>query len=74
MFEKMTGWMSDNQVCDENDTNYGAIYFPTEDRYCNRDTACMARAFMRMYNKSQNDSWYKKASLARDYVFKSPKK
>lgn len=73
MFEKMVAWLSDNQVCDENDTNYGAIYFPTEDRYCNRDTACMARAFMRIYNNSQNDSWYKKAALARDHVLKVQK-
>ena len=73
MFEEMAVWLADNQVYDENDPNRGAIYFPTENRYCNRDTACMARVFMRMYNKTRHGSWYKKATLARDHVLKVQK-
>ena len=73
MFEEMAVWLADNQVYDENDPNRGAIYFPTENRYCNRDTACMARVFMRMYNKTRHVSWYKKATLARDHVLKVQK-
>ncbi len=73
MFEEMANWLADKQVCDEKDSNCGAIYFPTENRYCNRDTACMARAFMRMYNNTGHNSWYKKAALAREHVLKVQK-
>jgi hypothetical protein len=73
MFEEMVTWLSKNQVIKPGDPNRGAIYFPTEDRFCNRDTACMARVFMRQYVLTGDDSWLKKAALARDYVLRVQK-
>ena len=68
MFEEMLEWLAKNQVNNLDDPNNGAIYFPTEDRFCNRDSACMARAFMRQYTLTGDDKWLKKATMARDYV------
>ncbi len=68
MFEEMVTWLSEHQVAKRGDPNRGAIYFPTEDRFCNRDTACMARAFMRQHLRTGDMAWRQKASLARDHV------
>lgn len=68
MFKEMAAWLEKNQVSAAGDPNRGAIYFPTEKRYCNRDTACMARAFMRLYSQTTERRWYQKAALARDHV------
>lgn len=71
MFEQMIQWLGCQQVMDDADPHYGSIYFPTEDRYCNRDTACAAMAFIRQSAVTGDDSWRRKASLARDYVLRA---
>lgn len=68
MFEEMVAWLAAHQVALRDDPNCGSIYFPTEDRFCNRDTACMARIFMRQFQQGGGDTWRRKAALARDHV------
>jgi len=73
MFGEMAAWLAAHQVALRDDPNLGAIYFPTEDRFCNRDTACMARAFMRQFQLTGDDAWREKAALARDHVLRVQK-
>jgi len=73
MFDAMAKWLAANQVSQKDDPNRGAVYFPTEDRFCNRDTACMARIFMRQLTRTEDNSWREKAALARDYVLHAQK-
>ena len=68
MFDEMVVWLAEQQILDEGHPHYRGIYFRTEDRYCNRDTACAARAFMRQFLVTGDEKWKEKASLARDYV------
>jgi hypothetical protein len=44
MFTEMVAWLGEQQVADEADPQFRSIFFRTEDRYCNRDTACAAAA------------------------------
>jgi len=71
MFDEMAAWLAEHQVAKRGDPNRGAIYFPTEDRFCSRDTACMARTFMRQYCRTGDGAWREKAALARDYVLRA---
>ncbi|MCK5845247.1 MAG: hypothetical protein KAG97_11100, partial [Victivallales bacterium] len=73
MFDEMVAWLAAHQVLDRDDPNEGAIYFPSEDRFCNRDTACMARAFLRQYVLTGDESWRGKAASARDFVLRAQK-
>lgn len=68
MFQEMIEWLGDQQILDASEERYRAIYFRTEDRYCNRDTACAAMGFMQQYRSTGDRVWRDKASLARDYV------
>jgi hypothetical protein len=68
MFKEMVTWLGGQQVMDPADPQYRSIYFRTEDRYCNRDTACAAAAFLRQFQVTGDGEWRRKASLARDYV------
>ncbi|MFH1477823.1 MAG: hypothetical protein ABIH24_10115 [Verrucomicrobiota bacterium] len=68
MFVEMTEWLEKQQVADKGHQHCNAIYFPTEDRYCNRDTACASAVFMRQFSRTGKEAWKKKAECARDYV------
>jgi hypothetical protein len=68
MFTEMVSWLGDQQVADEADPQFRSIFFRTEDRYCNRDTACAAAAFMRQSLLTGDTTWKRKAQFARDYV------
>lgn len=68
MYDQMLGWLGDQQLMKKSDPHYRCIYFVTEDRYCNRDTACAALVFMRQYLRTGVSKWKRKAELARDYV------
>jgi len=67
MFDEMVLWLAEHQVAGGH-PHEGAVYFPTEDRFCNRDTACMARAFMRQHARTGDPAWRGKAASAREYV------
>ena len=51
MFDEMVLWLAEHQVAGGH-PHVWAVYFPTEDRFCNRDTACMARASSPSFEKS----------------------
>ena len=68
MFSEMVAWLGKQQVSDKSSKYYRSIYYPTENRYCNRDTGCASAMFMRQYRITQDEKWKGKASLARDYV------
>jgi len=68
MYRDMAEWLSRQQVRDPGARKDGSIYFPTEDRNCNRDTACAAPAFMRMAGLTGDASWCDRADAARDHV------
>ena len=68
MFTEMVEWLRKQQVSDKSSKYYRSIYYPTENRYCNRDTGIASAMFMRQYQITKDESWKEKASLARDYV------
>ena len=68
MCDEMVRWLGQQQVMDDGHPQRHSIYFRTEDRFCNRDTACVALAFMRQHLVTGDPAWKHKASLARDYV------
>jgi len=70
MRRDMLLWLGTQQVADEEHPHWRAVYFPTEDRYCNRDTACAAAAFMRQHALTREQQWKDKAAMARDYVLR----
>ncbi|MFH1476952.1 MAG: hypothetical protein ABIH24_05615 [Verrucomicrobiota bacterium] len=68
MFGEGMAWLGKHQIADKDSKHYGSIYFPTENRYCNRDTGCTTALFMRQHHITGDRKWKKKASLARDYL------
>ena len=68
MFAEMVEWLGKQQVTNKTSKYYRSIYYPTENRYCNRDTGCATAMFMRQYQVTGDKKWKEKASLARDYV------
>ncbi|MBT3377029.1 MAG: hypothetical protein HN742_16345 [Lentisphaerae bacterium] len=70
MYREMAEWLGRHQVDTPTDTRHGSLYYPTEDRYCNRDTACAASAFMQMAKITGDAAWQKQAAAARDYVLR----
>ncbi len=68
MFDQMVEWFGDQQIVEKGDPNCRCIYYATEDRFCNRDTACAAYVFMRQHIRTGDARWKRKAMLARDYV------
>ena len=68
MYHGMAEWLGRQQVRDREGKNGGSVYFPTEDRYCNRDTACAAAVFMRMATLTGDPGWCDQANAARDHV------
>ena len=66
MYREMAEWLGRQQVRDGR--NVGSVYFPTEDRYCNRDTACAAAVFMRMAGLAGGAPWREQAAAAREHV------
>ncbi len=73
MYDEMLAWLADQQVGEESGEQRGAIYFPTEDRFCNRDTACAAMVFVRQARRSGDATWLQRAERARDYVLRVQK-
>lgn len=71
MFAEMVEWLARQQVSDDASPYHGCIFYPTENRYCNRDTACAAAMFMRQYHVTGDVLWKDKAALARDYVLRA---
>ncbi|MBU0715795.1 MAG: Gfo/Idh/MocA family oxidoreductase, partial [Verrucomicrobia bacterium] len=68
MHSEIAGWLLNNQVMDSKSKYFGSIYYPTEKRYCNRDTACLASCFMRQYVNTSDNKWLERADLARKNV------
>ena len=68
MFDEAAEWLGKQQVEEKGHPYNNAIYFPTEDRYCNRDTACAVAVFMRQFLRTGKETWKNKADRARDYV------
>jgi len=68
MFTEMVEWLGTCQVMESDNNYYRSIYFPTENRYCNRDTGCVVSAFMHQYLQTGDKTWKEKADLARNYV------
>lgn len=70
MFREMATWLAGQQVRDKEHEHYGAVWFPTETRYDNRDTACAALAFWRLFQLTSEDGFADQAKLARDYALR----
>jgi hypothetical protein len=68
MYEAMQGWLAGQQVQDKSDPYFGAVWYPSERRYDNRDTGCAALAFWRMFQATGKQQYRAQANLARDYV------
>ena len=68
MYHDMAEWLGRQQVRDSGGKRKGSVYFPTEDRYCNRDTACAAAVFMRMAGLTGDPGWREQADAARGHV------
>jgi len=68
MYSEIAEWLLENQVTEKNSKYLGSIYYPTEKRYCNRDTACLASTFMRQYRNTGDKKWLEHADLARKNV------
>lgn len=68
MYSEIAEWLIKNQVADKQSKYLGSIYYPTEKRYCNRDTACLASTFMRMYKNTGDKKWLEHADMARKSV------
>ena len=66
MYREMAEWLGRQQV--REGEKVGSVYFPTEDRYCNRDTACAAAVFMRMDGLTGESAWREQADAAREHV------
>ncbi|HCA48265.1 MAG TPA: hypothetical protein DEP45_13200 [Armatimonadetes bacterium] len=73
MYDEMLSWLAAQQVGEGDAQHSGAIYFPSEDRFCNRDTACAAMLFAREARRSGDAAWLERASRARDYVLRVQK-
>ena len=71
MQQAMVTWLSRQQVRDRQSPHCGCIYFPGEDRYCNRDTGCAAGVFLRQYRQTGVRSWLRQAEAARAYVWRA---
>lgn len=70
MFNECLEWLGKQQVEDKTSRYYGSIYYPTENRYCNRDTGCATALFMRQYHITGEKKWKRKASIAKEYLLK----
>ena len=68
MFRQMAEWLAGQQVRDASHEHYGAVYFPTETRYDNRDTGLAALAFWRLHKLTGDRRYAEQAGLARDYA------
>lgn len=68
MYSKIAEWLLNNQITDSKSKYHGSIYYPSEKRYCNRDTACLASCFMRLYKNTSEKKWLEHADLARKNV------
>ena len=73
MYDEMLDWLAAQQVGESDPEQGGAIYFPTEDRFCNRDTGCAAMLFARQARRSGDAAWMERAERARDYVLRVQK-
>ena len=70
MYWEMVEWLAEQQVRDASHPHYGAIYFPTETRYDNRDTGLAGLAFWRCHAASGDAAFAEQALLARDYALR----
>jgi hypothetical protein len=68
MFARLLDWCERQQVLDEADPHYGAVY-SEEDKYDFRDTAAAAVAFTYAWRDSGEESWLERARIARKYVY-----
>jgi len=70
MSDAMVAWLGAHQVSDADSPYQGIIYYPTEDRFCNRDTACAAAAFMRQAQRTGDARWLEQARCAREALLR----
>lgn len=70
MFREMAEWLAVQQVQDPAHPHHGAVWFPTETRYDNRDTGCAALAYRRLHQMTGDDRYAAQAELARDYALR----
>lgn len=68
MVEAMTKWLIGQQVLDRESAYYGAVWYPTERRFDNRDTACLLLACWRKFQETGDEKYRYQANLAREYV------
>ena len=69
MFDKIVTWCKRQQVLDEDDLHYGAIY-SEEDKYDFRDAAAAAVCFTRVWRETGEEDYRRRALLARNYAHK----
>lgn len=68
MNDAMTTWLAGQQIQDSAHSYYRAIWYPSEQRYDNRDTGCAALAFWRRFLLTGEQRYRTQAHLAREYV------
>lgn len=68
MNQEMIHWLRGQQIQEVGHPHYGAIWYPTERRYDNRDTACSIPVFWRQYLATGEERYRQQADLARQYV------
>src|SRR5690606_29807365 len=68
IYDAMITWLVGQQVQDKAHPHYGAVWYPSERRYDNRDTGCAALAYWRRFQATGEDGYKAQANLAREYV------
>lgn len=69
LWQRMIDWPAGKQVAEGRCR--GAVYYPTENHFCPRESACAMTAFMHRYLVEGDPIWKDRALAAMDYVLDS---